>query len=58
VKRNTKPEFEKDSLAIGMRLEAGVLKQANKSQNELRTAYLLEASAKRIEDLEDRLRKW
>jgi hypothetical protein len=57
VKRKDKPEFEKDRLAIRMRLGAGLLRQANKSQDELRIADLLEAGAERIEDLETRLRK-
>ena len=55
VKRN-KPKLKKEGLAIRMRLEAGVLKQTNKSQDELRIADLLEAGAERIEVLEDRLR--
>jgi hypothetical protein len=56
VKRN-KPKLEKESLAIKMRLKAGVIKQANKSEEELHSADLLEAGAQRIEELGVRLRK-
>jgi hypothetical protein len=43
-------------LAISMQLKAGLLRQANKSQDELEIADLLEAGAERIEELEARLR--
>jgi hypothetical protein len=56
VKRST-PKLKKESLANVMRLKAAMLKQANKSQDELQSADLLEAGAQRIEELEDRLRK-
>jgi hypothetical protein len=55
--KRSKPKPKKESLANVMRLKAGMLKQANKSQDELQSADLLEAGAQRIEELEDRLRK-
>ena len=53
--KQNKPKLKKEGLARRMQLEAAVLKQANKSQGELRIADLLEAGAERIEDLEGRL---
>jgi hypothetical protein len=52
--KQSKPKLNKESLAI-MR-KAGLLKQANKSEDELYIADLLEAGAQRIEELEIRLR--
>ena len=54
--QRSKPKFKKESLGNLMRLKAGMIRQANKSQDELQSADLLEAGAQRIEELEERLR--